>query len=84
MTHRSHRRQEIVADNIRKIREGRNYTQDYLAAKLGITQNAYSKVELGYSKLTIERLFEIADVLEVSVPQLLVADYTDLKMTKES
>ncbi|WP_163027667.1 helix-turn-helix domain-containing protein, partial [Pseudomonas viridiflava] len=41
-----------VAGNIRKIREYRDYTQDYLAAKLKISQNAYSKIELGYSKLT--------------------------------
>ena len=41
---------KIVAGNIRKIREFRNYTQDYLAAKLLISQNAYSKIELGYSK----------------------------------
>jgi hypothetical protein len=30
-----------VASNIRKVREFRNYTQDYLAAKLEISQNAY-------------------------------------------
>lgn len=60
-----------VAGNIRKIREFRNYTQDYLAAKLGISQNAYSKIELGYSKLTLERLFQIASILEVEIMQVI-------------
>ena len=59
-----------VASNIRKIREQKNYTQDYLAAKLDISQNAYSKIELGYSKLTLDRLFQIAIILEVEVMQL--------------
>ncbi|MES2828603.1 MAG: helix-turn-helix transcriptional regulator [Bacteroidota bacterium] len=68
---------KIVAGNIRKIREFRNYTQDYLAAKLGISQNAYSKIELGYSKLTIERLFQIAAVLEVEIMQLITFDHTE-------
>lgn len=54
-----------VAQNIRKIREYRNYTQEYLAAKLRISQNAYSKIELGHTKITVDRLFRIADVLEV-------------------
>ena len=54
-----------VAANIRKIREHRNYTQEYLAAKLNISQNAYSKIELGYTKITVERLFQIAIILEV-------------------
>ncbi|WP_348619749.1 helix-turn-helix domain-containing protein [Pedobacter lusitanus] len=67
---------EIVASNIRKIREFRNYTQDYLAAKLEISQNAYSKIELGYSKLTVERLFQIAAILDVKVTQLIMADYS--------
>src|SRR4051812_15373679 len=60
-----------VAGNIRKVREYRNYTQDYLAAKLEISQNAYSKIELGYSKITLDRLFHIALILEVSVTDLL-------------
>ncbi|MFC3561463.1 helix-turn-helix domain-containing protein [Pedobacter jamesrossensis] len=67
-----------VAGNIRKIREYRDYTQDYLAAKLKISQNAYSKIELGYSKLTIERLFQIAAILEVEVTQLLTLDHIEL------
>lgn len=68
---------KIVAGNIRKLREFRNYTQDYLAAKLSISQNAYSKIELGYSKLTLDRLFQIAIILEVEVIQLLNLDYTE-------
>ncbi|WP_406824803.1 helix-turn-helix domain-containing protein [Pedobacter sp. KACC 23697] len=67
-----------VAGNIRKIREYRDYTQDYLAAKLKISQNAYSKIELGYSKLTIDRLFQIAAILEVEVPHLLTLNHADL------
>ncbi len=67
-----------VAGNIRKIREYRNYTQDYLAAKLKISQNAYSKIELGYSKLTIDRLFQIAAILEVEVPHVLTLNQSDL------
>lgn len=68
---------KIVASNIRKIRECRNYTQDYLAAKLLISQNAYSKIELGHSKLTLDRLFQIAIILEVEVIQLLNLNYSE-------
>jgi transcriptional regulator with XRE-family HTH domain len=65
---------QAVAGNIRKVREYRNYTQDYLAAKLGISQNAYSKIELGYSKITLDRLFHISQILEVEVTQILYFD----------
>jgi transcriptional regulator with XRE-family HTH domain len=65
---------KAIAAAIRKKREQKNYTQEYLAYKLNISQNAYSKIELGYTKITVERLFQIAEVLEISVGELLDAD----------
>jgi transcriptional regulator with XRE-family HTH domain len=65
-----------VAGNIRKIREFRNYTQEYLAAKLHISQNAYSKIELGYTKITLDRLFHIAAVLEADPVQIISSENT--------
>jgi transcriptional regulator with XRE-family HTH domain len=67
-----------VATKIRKIREHKNYTQYYLAVKLGITQNAYSKMELGYSNITIERVARIAGLLEVDLLDLINTDNRDL------
>ncbi len=67
---------KTIAANIRKLREYRDYTQDYLAAKLTISQNAYSKIELGYSRITLERLFIISAVLEVN-PADLISTETD-------
>jgi transcriptional regulator with XRE-family HTH domain len=65
---------KAIAANIRHKREQRNYTQEYLAYKLNISQNAYSKIELGYTKITVERLFQIADVLEFDVVDLIKPD----------
>lgn len=67
-----------VSKNIRKIREYRNYTQEYLALKLGITQNAYSKIELSYTKITLDRLFQIAHILEVDVEVILSKNPDDI------
>ncbi|MDB5128196.1 helix-turn-helix domain-containing protein [Mucilaginibacter sp.] len=64
-------RAKSVAANIRSKRIELNYTQEYLAAKLNISQNAYSKIELGYTKITVERLFQIADILETNIIELL-------------
>jgi len=60
-----------VAANIKNARLYRNYSQDYLAMKLKISQNAYSKIELGYTRVTMQRLFVIAEVLEIDVAELL-------------
>ncbi|RYU92377.1 XRE family transcriptional regulator [Mucilaginibacter terrigena] len=56
-----------IVNNIRVIRERKNYSQDYLAMKMSSSQNSYSKMELGYSKLTVAKLLEICEVLEISV-----------------
>lgn len=73
--------QEIIG-NIRKIREFRNYTQDYLAAKLNISQNAYSKIELGYSSVTLSRLIHIAEILEISLGELVNFSGEDVSFIK--
>ncbi|MEO6521952.1 MAG: helix-turn-helix transcriptional regulator [Mucilaginibacter sp.] len=71
MKSQSDSKTKAIAANIRRIRELKNYTQDYLAAKLGISQNAYSKIELGYSNITLSRLFNIAEILEIDVITLI-------------
>ncbi len=71
---------KAIAAAIRKEREQKNYTQEYLAYKLNISQNAYSKIELGYTKITVERLFQIGDVLEISAGELLDADSDEVEL----
>lgn len=68
---------KLIATNIRKVREERNYTQEYLALKLGISQNAYSKIELGYTKITVERLFHIAHILDADIYELIGIEKTE-------
>ncbi|HEY2583898.1 MAG TPA: helix-turn-helix transcriptional regulator [Mucilaginibacter sp.] len=60
-----------IISNIRNIRESKGYSQFYLATKLGISQNAYSKIELGYSSITLDRLLKIADILDTDIIDLL-------------
>lgn len=59
-----------IIKRIKSVREERGYTQQFIAEKLGISQNAYSKIEIGSSKLTLQRCLQIADVLEVTIPRL--------------
>ncbi|HYG40555.1 MAG TPA: helix-turn-helix transcriptional regulator [Cytophagales bacterium] len=56
---------------IKKIREYRSYTQDFMADALGISQNAYSKIESNQTKLTAERLEKVAEILAVPVDLIL-------------
>ena len=59
-----------VGFKIKKFREQKNYTQAYMSDKLNISQNTYSKIETGGIKLTVERLKQIADILEIPIEDL--------------
>ena len=43
-----------IGTRIKNLREKKNYTQDYLAQKLGITQKAYSKIEANQTRLPVD------------------------------
>jgi len=63
--------EKVVARRIRNIREAKNYSQFYVAYKMNISQNTFSKIELGNVRLTLGRFFEIARILEITPAELL-------------
>lgn len=50
---------------IRKMRIEKNYSQEYLASKLNISQSYYGRIENGRANLDLETLNEILVVLEI-------------------
>ncbi|MBK9984483.1 MAG: helix-turn-helix transcriptional regulator [Saprospiraceae bacterium] len=63
-----------ISDNIRKMRELRNFTQEYMANQLGITQAGYSKIESGTTDITFSKIEEIAGILSVTPADLVAFD----------
>lgn len=56
-----------VYENIRKIRELKNLTREFVAAELKMSTSGYGKIERGDVDLTVSKLIEISKVLEVSI-----------------
>ncbi|WP_428232330.1 helix-turn-helix transcriptional regulator [Flavobacterium sp.] len=63
-----------IKNKIKSIRELKNYTQEYMADQLGVTQAGYSKIEKGKTILSYVKLVEIARILEVSVEDVISFD----------
>jgi transcriptional regulator with XRE-family HTH domain len=63
-----------IKDKIKSIRELKNYTQEYMADQLGITQAGYSKIEKGKIILSYVKLEEIGRILEVSIEDIISFD----------
>ena len=63
-----------IGNRIKKIREYKNYTQEWMAGQLGITQRAYSKIENDEVTLSVDKLFSISEILDVNVSEFLNND----------
>ncbi|STZ63559.1 transcriptional regulator, y4mF family [Moraxella lacunata] len=61
----------IDFDTIRELREERQWTQEQMTEKLGLTRNGYAKIETGKSLPNLQRLDEIAKIFGVQLFDLL-------------
>lgn len=59
-----------LADNVRSLRVLRNLSQEYLAEATGLSQSAYGKLERGETRITVQRLCDIARILQVSPQEI--------------
>ncbi len=62
---------ETVLEKIKTKRKQKGYSHEYIAQELDISQVAYSKLEKNETKLTVERLYQLAEILETPVGEFL-------------
>ncbi|MDQ1097537.1 MULTISPECIES: helix-turn-helix domain-containing protein [Chryseobacterium] len=56
---------KICSQNIRKVRRSKDFTQEYMAFEMGISQKAYSDIENGKVKINLDTLTKISEILEI-------------------
>lgn len=69
-----------VGEKIRKVRNLKGISQEYLAQKMNISQVSIAKIERDEMSLSLNKLEQIANILEVSVEEILKFD--DAKIFK--
>ncbi|MEU0498592.1 helix-turn-helix transcriptional regulator [Mycobacterium sp. NPDC006124] len=65
------RRRAAVGRRIRELRQKRGLTQEQLALKSGVTRPILNEVENGKRGLLFERLYDIAEALDVQASELM-------------
>lgn len=60
-----------IGIKIKKIRELKNYTQEYMAELLHVSQPTYSRFERDDSDITISQLENISKILDVKLEDLI-------------
>jgi transcriptional regulator with XRE-family HTH domain len=61
---------EFLASEIRRIRKEKKISQKTLSEGLGIDRSSLAKIELGTVQISANRVFDIAELLDVSVSSL--------------
>lgn len=56
---------KVCGQNIRKIRRSKDFTQEYMAFEMGISQKAYSDIENAKVKINIDILNRISIILDI-------------------
>ncbi|GAA4457949.1 hypothetical protein GCM10023189_29460 [Nibrella saemangeumensis] len=64
----------LPGERIRLLRLQRGYSQENMADLLNLSTTAYGDIERGKTELTLSRLEQIADVLNLSVTELLTEE----------
>lgn len=63
-------RAQIFGENLERIRKEKGYSRKQLAAVIGITENFFGKYERGLSLAPLDKIFELAKFLNVSILDL--------------
>lgn len=72
-------------EKIRELRESNHWTQEELAKKIALSPQGYAKIERGETRLTLDRLEQLANIFDVEIGELISSDnhffYQDNKNT---
>ena len=60
-----------IGYNIRQLRHKLNVNQQEISKRLKISIPAYSKIETGFTDINITRLYQIADLFQVPITEIL-------------
>ena len=68
---------------LKELRKEKGLTQEQLAEKLNVSNRSISRYETGNNMPDISLLIEIADIFEVSIPEIINGERKNEKMNEE-
>ena len=71
-----------LGEKIKKLRELKNYTQQYMADQLDISQSGYGKIERNEIDISISKLEKIAKILDTDIYTVMIFDEKNVFNTR--
>ncbi|MCG9875801.1 MAG: helix-turn-helix domain-containing protein [Leptospiraceae bacterium] len=72
---------QLIGNKISEFRDRKGLTQLEISEKLAMSRSAYNQLEIGKTKITVERLYEISEILEVPMQYFLPGQSKDIDQT---
>jgi len=69
---------------VRQFREKKGISQEYMATQLDMSQNAYSKLELGDTRLRVDTLKQISEILEANPADFMLEESEQYKFNQSN
>lgn len=63
-----------IYEKIKHLREFNHWTQEEVAERMGMSPSGYAKIERGETKLHLDKIQQLAQIFEVNLFDLLIAD----------
>lgn len=63
-------RLKLLGANIKKYREAKNFSQEFLAEKVDLSREYVTRIENGQKFVSLRKLFLLADALDVKFSDL--------------
>ncbi len=62
---------ELIGERLKKARQEKGYSQVYLSEILDMSEVYLSRIEKGKTKISLTRLVQICEILEVSISEVI-------------
>ncbi len=74
---------KVIGQEVRNRRLAKGYTQKDLAGKIGVTYQIILQYEKGTRKISIEKLYSIAEVLSINITDLILVSKEKIGLKNE-
>ena len=74
-------KERLLPEKLKELRKAHNYTQDYVAAALGVVRQTYSHYESGRRTPGPDILYKLAGLYNITVDDLMQLTITMLSAT---
>lgn len=58
---------EMLGSRIKALRSAKNFTQEQIADRIGVSRQKYARIESGVNSITLDILLKVSEVLDVTV-----------------